>query len=114
GSALRRKVLIAPLADASSPHVSLIPLLHIARENGLFTPSRSEHPSDAKNTTVSRALVWLSPKNSTESERIPLMKYLSRSMIAVSALAMMAVAAEAKTFVYCSEASPEGFDPAPY
>ena len=42
------------------------------------------------------------------------MKYLSRSMIAVSALAMMAVAAEAKTFVYCSEASPEGFDPAPY
>ena len=42
------------------------------------------------------------------------MKYLSRSMIAVSALALMAVAAEAKTFVYCSEASPEGFDPAPY
>ena len=42
------------------------------------------------------------------------MKYLSRSMIAVSALALMSVAAEAKTFVYCSEASPEGFDPAPY
>ncbi|WP_304621115.1 ABC transporter substrate-binding protein [Paracoccus sediminilitoris] len=42
------------------------------------------------------------------------MTYLSRGMIAVSALALMTVAAQAKTFVYCSEASPEGFDPAPY
>ncbi|RJE79709.1 ABC transporter substrate-binding protein [Paracoccus sp. JM45] len=44
------------------------------------------------------------------------MKYFSRSLIAVSAVALMsaAAAAEAKTFVYCSEASPEGFDPAPY
>ncbi|MFV0383146.1 ABC transporter substrate-binding protein [Paracoccus sp. (in: a-proteobacteria)] len=42
------------------------------------------------------------------------MTYLSRSLLAVSALALMAVGAEAKTFVYCSEASPEGFDPAPY
>ncbi|MDQ2066564.1 ABC transporter substrate-binding protein [Xinfangfangia sp. CPCC 101601] len=29
-------------------------------------------------------------------------------------LAMTVTMAEAKTFVYCSEASPEGFDPAPY
>ncbi|WP_410216645.1 ABC transporter substrate-binding protein [Paracoccus sp. (in: a-proteobacteria)] len=42
------------------------------------------------------------------------MKYLSRSLIAVSALALMTAAVEAKTFVYCSEASPEGFDPSPY
>lgn len=43
------------------------------------------------------------------------MKTVSRSLLmAVSALALMGVAAEAKTFVYCSEASPEGFDPAPY
>ncbi len=42
------------------------------------------------------------------------MKLITRSMLAVSALALMAVSAEAKTFVFCSEASPEGFDPAPY
>ncbi|TWI32956.1 ABC transporter substrate-binding protein [Paracoccus sulfuroxidans] len=38
-----------------------------------------------------------------------------RHLAAVSALAVMAAgAASAKTFVYCSEGSPEGFDPAPY
>jgi dipeptide transport system substrate-binding protein len=42
------------------------------------------------------------------------MNHLSRSLLAVSALAMMTAVAEAKTFVYCSEASPEGFDPSPY
>jgi dipeptide transport system substrate-binding protein len=37
------------------------------------------------------------------------------SLIAASALALAAAApASAKIFVYCSEASPEGFDPAPY
>lgn len=41
------------------------------------------------------------------------MKLLSRSLLAASALALMSAApALAKTFVYCSEASPEGFDPA--
>ena len=43
------------------------------------------------------------------------MKLLTRSLIAASSLALMsAVPAMAKTFVYCSEASPEGFDPSPY
>ena len=43
------------------------------------------------------------------------MKLLSRSLLAASALALVsAMPAMAKTFVYCSEASPEGFDPAPY
>lgn len=44
------------------------------------------------------------------------MKLLSRGLIAASALALSAAAspALAKTFIYCSEASPEGFDPAPY
>lgn len=43
------------------------------------------------------------------------MKLVTRSLVAASALAMMtAMPALAKTFVYCSEASPEGFDPAPY
>ena len=43
------------------------------------------------------------------------MKLLSSSLIAASVLALSAAApAAAKTFVYCSEASPEGFDPAPY
>ena len=43
------------------------------------------------------------------------MKLVTRSLLAASALAMMtAMPALAKTFVYCSEASPEGFDPAPY
>ena len=42
------------------------------------------------------------------------MKNLSRGLLAVSALALTTAVAEAKTFVYCSEASPEGFDPSPY
>lgn len=43
------------------------------------------------------------------------MKHLTRSLLAASALALTAaMPAAAKTFVYCSEASPEGFDPAPY
>ena len=43
------------------------------------------------------------------------MKTLTRSLLIASALAMAsAVPAMAKTFVYCSEASPEGFDPSPY
>lgn len=43
------------------------------------------------------------------------MKKISFGMMAVSAIALMGAApAMAKTFVYCSEASPEGFDPAPY
>lgn len=43
------------------------------------------------------------------------MSIISKKFLAVSALAMMAAAPlHAKTFVYCSEASPEGFDPAPY
>ena len=43
------------------------------------------------------------------------MKRLSRSLLAASALALVsAMPLAAKTFVYCSEASPEGFDPAPY
>lgn len=43
------------------------------------------------------------------------MSLLSPKFLAVSALAIMAAAPlHAKTFVYCSEGSPEGFDPAPY
>ncbi len=42
------------------------------------------------------------------------MKLVTRGLIAASALAMGAAMADAKTFVYCSEGSPEGFDPAPY
>ena len=42
------------------------------------------------------------------------MKIVSRSLLGASALALMAFGAQAKTFVYCSEGSPEGFDPAPY
>ena len=43
------------------------------------------------------------------------MRRMSRSLIAASILALgAAMPAAAKTFVYCSEASPEGFDPAPY
>ncbi|HEY0213261.1 MAG TPA: ABC transporter substrate-binding protein [Paenirhodobacter sp.] len=43
------------------------------------------------------------------------MKLLTRSLFTASALALSAAAPlAAKTFVYCSEASPEGFDPAPY
>ena len=39
---------------------------------------------------------------------------MKKFLIFASALAMTSAMAEAKTFVYCSEASPEGFDPAPY
>ena len=42
------------------------------------------------------------------------MKLLSHGLLAVSALALTTAFAEAKTFVYCSEGSPEGYDPAPY
>lgn len=43
------------------------------------------------------------------------MRIFTRGLIAASALALLsAMPAMAKTFVYCSEASPEGFDPAPY
>lgn len=43
------------------------------------------------------------------------MKFPSRSLLAASAIALIAAGPlAAKTFVYCSEASPEGFDPAPY
>lgn len=39
---------------------------------------------------------------------------MKKLLIFASAVAMSAAMAEAKTFVYCSEASPEGFDPVPY
>ncbi|RGP37103.1 ABC transporter substrate-binding protein [Pseudotabrizicola alkalilacus] len=39
---------------------------------------------------------------------------MKKLMLFASVLAMSAAAAQAKTFVYCSEASPEGFDPAPF
>ena len=44
------------------------------------------------------------------------MTLLSRGLVAASAIALSAAATPvmAKTFIYCSEASPEGFDPAPY
>lgn len=43
------------------------------------------------------------------------MSIISKRFLATSALALMAAAPlHAKTFVYCSEGSPEGFDPAPY
>ncbi|RCW88914.1 ABC transporter substrate-binding protein [Paracoccus lutimaris] len=43
------------------------------------------------------------------------MSIFSTRFLAASALALMAAAPlHAKTFVYCSEGSPEGFDPAPY
>jgi dipeptide transport system substrate-binding protein len=43
------------------------------------------------------------------------MKMLTRILAVASAVAVTtSVPAFAKTFVYCSEASPEGFDPAPY
>ncbi|WP_423206935.1 ABC transporter substrate-binding protein [Paracoccus yeei] len=43
------------------------------------------------------------------------MSILSTRFLAASALALMAATPlSAKTFVYCSEGSPEGFDPAPY
>lgn len=42
------------------------------------------------------------------------MKTMSRLLAATMLVAGLAGAAHAKTFVYCSEGSPEGFDPAPY
>ena len=42
------------------------------------------------------------------------MKLRSMLLAGAAAVAMTAGAAGAKTLVYCSEASPEGFDPAPY
>jgi dipeptide transport system substrate-binding protein len=42
------------------------------------------------------------------------MKLVSRLLAATVLVAGFVGAAEAKTFVYCSEGSPEGFDPAPY
>lgn len=43
------------------------------------------------------------------------MSLFSKRLLAASALAMIAAGPlHAKTFVYCSEGSPEGFDPAPY
>ena len=43
------------------------------------------------------------------------MKFLPRTLLTASAIAMMvAGSAGAKVLVYCSEGSPEGFDPAPY
>ncbi|MBS1182688.1 MAG: dppA 2 [Proteobacteria bacterium] len=42
------------------------------------------------------------------------MKTMSRLLAATMLVAGLASAAHAKTFVYCSESSPEGFDPAPY
>ena len=40
---------------------------------------------------------------------------LTKTLLAAAALlALAAGAAEAKTLVYCSEGSPEGFDPAPW
>ncbi|WP_341485763.1 ABC transporter substrate-binding protein [Thioclava sp. GXIMD4215] len=43
------------------------------------------------------------------------MSKMTRSLLAASALMLgLSAPAFAKTFVYCSEASPEGFDPAPY
>ena len=43
------------------------------------------------------------------------MKPFSTRLLAASALALMSAGAlQAQTLVYCSEGSPEGFDPAPY
>ena len=43
------------------------------------------------------------------------MKTLTRSLLIASAIAITsAMPAMAKTFVYFSEASPEGIDPSPY
>ncbi len=43
------------------------------------------------------------------------MSFFSTRLLAASALALaVATPLSAKTFVYCSEGSPEGFDPAPY
>ncbi len=41
-------------------------------------------------------------------------KFIRAALIGVSIAAFMAGAASAKTLVYCSEGSPEGFDPALY
>ncbi len=40
---------------------------------------------------------------------------MKKTLLMTALLAFaLPLGAEAKTFVYCSEASPEGFDPAPY
>src|SRR5690606_35950447 len=50
-------------------------------------------------------------RRSRETNIMKLMKIL---MAATAAAAVMSGSAYAKTLVYCSEGSPEGFDPAPY
>ena len=42
------------------------------------------------------------------------MKLMKTLLTATALVAMMAGGAYAKTLVYCSEGSPEGFDPAPF
>ena len=42
------------------------------------------------------------------------MKLMQTLLTASALVAVMAGSAYAKTLVYCSEGSPEGFDPAPY
>lgn len=42
------------------------------------------------------------------------MKFYQKLLAATALVALMSGAASAKTFVYCSPASPEGFDPAAY
>ena len=42
------------------------------------------------------------------------MKLMKTLLSATAITALMAGGAYAKTLVYCSEGSPEGFDPAPY
>jgi dipeptide transport system substrate-binding protein len=46
--------------------------------------------------------------------RIETMKRITALLASTILAAGLATAAEAKTFVYCSEGSPEGFDPAPF
>ncbi len=43
-----------------------------------------------------------------------MMKRVPYFLTATVLAAVLATAAQAKTLVYCSEGSPEGFDPAPY
>src|SRR5690606_22891351 len=46
--------------------------------------------------------------------RRTIMKFYQKLLAATALVALMSGAASAKTFVYCSPASPEGFDPAAY
>src|SRR5690606_5800284 len=48
------------------------------------------------------------------SGRNDIMKLMQTLMTATALVAVMAGSAYAKTLIYCSEGSPEGFDPAPY